>query len=75
MKRQGQKGHKYVPVFIDLDESKVVYVCEGKDASTIESFKIDLEQHKGSCKNIDNLCCDMSPAFISGIEIVSPMHQ
>jgi transposase len=62
------KGHKYVSVFIDLDKSKVVHVCEGKDASTIESFKTDLEQHKGSCENINNFCCDMSPAFISGIE-------
>ncbi len=62
------KGHKYVSVFIDLDKSKVVHVCEGKDASTIESFKIDLEQHKGSSENINNFCCDMSPAFISGIE-------
>ena len=62
------KGHKYVSVFIDLDKSKVVHVCEGKDASTIESFKNDLEQHKGSSENINNFCCDMSPAFISGIE-------
>jgi transposase len=42
------KGHKYVSVFIDLDESRVIHACEGKDASTIESFKTDLEQHKGS---------------------------
>ena len=62
------KGHKYVSVFIDLDKSRVIHVCEGKDASTIESFKTDLEQHNGSSKNIDNFCCDMSPAFISGIE-------
>jgi transposase len=62
------KGHKYVSVFIDLDESRVIHVCEGKDASTIESFKKDLEQHNGSNKNIKNFCCDMSPAFISGIE-------
>ena len=62
------KGHKYVSVFIDLDKSRVIHVCEGKDASTIESFKTDLEQHNGSSKNINNFCCDMSPAFISGIE-------
>jgi transposase len=66
------KGHKYVSVFIDLDKSKVVHVCEGKDASTIESFKTDLELHKGSSKNINNFCCDMSPAFISGIENTFP---
>jgi len=62
------KGHKYVSVFIDLDKSRVIHVCEGKDASTIESFKTDLEKHKGSSENINNFCCDMSPAFISGIE-------
>jgi len=44
------KGHKYVSVFIDLDKSKVVHVCEGKDASTIESFRTDLELHKGSAR-------------------------
>ena len=62
------KGHKYVSVFIDLDKSKVVHVCEGRDASTIESFKNDLKHHRGSSENINNFCCDMSPAFISGIE-------
>ncbi len=62
------KGHKYVTVFIDLDKSKVIYACEGKDAATIGSFKDDLENHNGSFQNIKNFCCDMSPAFISGIE-------
>jgi transposase len=61
------KGHKNVSVFIDLEESRVIHVCGGKDASTIKSFKDDLEQHNGSSKGITNFCCDMSPAFISGI--------
>jgi transposase len=61
------KGHKYVSVFVDLDKSKVLYVCEGKDASAIESFKYDLVDHNGSCTNLRNFCCDMSPAFISGV--------
>ena len=62
------KGHNYVSVFIDLDKSKVIHVCEGTYASTLDSFKTDLELHKGSSENIDNFCCDMSPAYISGIE-------
>lgn len=66
------KGHNYVSVFMDLDESRVIHVCEGKDASTIESFKTDLEKHNGSCDNICNFSCDMSPAFISGIENTFP---
>ena len=61
------KGHNYVSVFVDLDISKVMYVCEGKDSATIGSFKKDFEVHKGSSKNVSNFCCDMSPAFISGV--------
>jgi transposase len=61
------KGHNYVSVFVDLDESKVIYVCEGKDSATIDDFKKDLEEHDGSAEKIANFCCDMSPAFISGI--------
>jgi transposase len=62
------KGHKYISVFVNLDNSEVIYVCEGRDASTIGSFKDDLEDHNGSSADIQNFCCDMSPAFISGVD-------
>jgi transposase len=61
------KFHKYVSLFVDLDNNKVLYVCEGKDASVISSFKEDLEDHNGASENIEMFCSDMSPAFISGI--------
>jgi transposase len=61
------KNHKYVSLFVDLNNIKVLYVCEGKDASVISSFKEDLENHNGASKNIDMFCSDMSPAFISWI--------
>jgi len=61
-----KKGHKYVTLFVDLDNSKVIYVTEGKDASTIDSFLINLRLHQGNPKAIENICCDMSPAFIKG---------
>jgi len=62
------KGHKYISIFVDLDKSEVVHVCEGKNAAAIGSFKDDLEDHDGSSINIRNFCCDMSPAFISGVD-------
>jgi len=61
------KFHKYVSLFVDLDDNKVLYVCEGKDADVIRSFKKDLENHNGASENIEMFCSDMSPAFISGI--------
>jgi len=62
------KGHNYVSVFVDLDNSKVIHVCEGKGSEAINSFKLDYEAHDGLAENVTSFCCDMSPAFISGIE-------
>jgi transposase len=62
------KGHNYVSVFVDLDNSKVIHVCEGRDSETIGSFKDDYENHHGSAEKVTNFCRDMSPVFISGIE-------
>jgi transposase len=62
------KGHNYISVFVDLDESRVIHVCEGRDSGTVTSFKHDYEEHKGLAGDVANFCCDMSPAFISGIE-------
>ena len=61
------KFHKYISLFVDLDRNKVLYVCEGKDANAISSFKKDLKNHNGAPDNIEMFCSDMSPAFISGI--------
>lgn len=62
-----KKGHQYITVVADLDTSKVLYLTEGKDSSTITRFKEDFSHHKGIPANINQICCDMSPAFIFGI--------
>jgi transposase len=61
------RGHNYVSVFVDLDNSKVIHVCEGRDSEAVASFKTDYEMHKGSAETVTEFCCDMSPAYISGI--------
>jgi transposase len=61
-----KKGHNYISLFVDLDESKILYATKGKDSSTIDSFVQYLKEHQGSPKSIENVCCDMSPAFIKG---------
>ena len=61
------KGHDYISVFCDLDKRRVIYATQGKDASTVKAFTEDLEAHKGVKENIEVVSCDMSPAFISGV--------
>lgn len=63
-----KKGHNYISVFVDVEKSKVLFCTEGKDAATLATFREDLEAHGGVAKQIEEVCCDMSPAFISGIE-------
>lgn len=63
-----KRGHNYVSVFVDMQAPKVLFATEGKDASTLERFKTDLEEHHGDPSHIQEVCCDMSPAFISGVE-------
>ena len=63
-----KRGHKYVSIFVDLAGPKVLFATPGKDSSTVKRFKDDLNSHGGSDSNITQMCCDMSPAFIKGVE-------
>ena len=62
------KGHDYVTLFVDLEESKTIFVAEGKGSETLEEFKKDLTEHGGKSENITDASIDMSPAFIKGVE-------
>jgi transposase len=63
-----KKGHHYISVVADLNTSKVIFLTKGKDSSVVDRFKSDFSEHHGVPANIDKTCCDMSPAFINGIE-------
>lgn len=63
-----QKGHQYITVFADLLTGKVLFICKGKDAETLKLFSEHLKQNGGNVDNISFVCCDMSPAFIKGIQ-------
>ena len=46
------KGHNYVSAFVDLDSSKVIHVCEGRDSEAVTSFKSDYEAHNGYAEDV-----------------------
>jgi transposase len=63
-----RRGHDYVSIFMDLAERRVVFATPGRDADTVKAFAEDLVAHRGAPKTqVTAVCCDMSPAFISGI--------
>jgi len=67
-----RRGHDYISVFVDLDRARVLYVTEGKDAETVSRFAADLTEHGGSPEQIEEVCIDMSAAFIKGTEQALP---
>lgn len=63
-----RKGHDYVTLFVDLEQKKTLFVTEGKNSETVTEFANDLSIHQANPENITQISCDMSPAFIRGVE-------
>jgi transposase len=63
-----QKGHKYVSFVFDYPTRRLIFGIEGKSNEVLKAFAEHLEEHGGKRENIKEVCCDMSPAFIKGIE-------
>ena len=61
-------GHEYISLFVDLEKKNVIHVCEGKGSETVTTFTEKIKKRKGVPEEITDVSCDMSPAFIKGIE-------
>ena len=62
-----KKGHNYVTVAVDMDERRVLFVTPGKGAECIEKLQVHLENKHTIKEQIEQVCIDMSPSFISGV--------
>ena len=62
-----RRGHDYITLFVDIDQARVLFATEGKDAVTVAAFAQDLAAHGGDPNAIEEVCIDMSPAFIKGV--------
>jgi transposase len=61
-----RRGHDYITLFVDIDQARVLFATDGKDAGTVAAFADDLAAHGGDAAAVDEVCIDMSPAFIKG---------
>ncbi|KAF5415196.1 MAG: hypothetical protein C5S48_06325 [Candidatus Methanogaster sp.] len=59
------KGHKYITLFYDTKESRVIHIEPGKGKNAIKRFK-DAISRKINTKQIKYISMDMSSAYISG---------
>lgn len=67
-----RRGQDYISLFVDLEHSRVLYATEGRDHTTVERFAADLQAHGADPSAITDACCDMSPAYVLGIETSLP---
>lgn len=67
-----QKGHQYITTFCDLDRSRVLYVAEGRKKDTVKAFVKYITTHNATPDQIQEVCCDMWPAYISAIKATMP---
>lgn len=67
-----RRGHNYLTIAADMDERKVVFVTEGKDAKTVAAFAEYLAEHKGAPDQVNSVSIDMSAAFIKGVTVHLP---
>jgi transposase len=57
-----------VSFVFDYKTRKLIFATEGKSSEVLKKFAEYLEEHGGDRKKIKEVCCDMSPAFIKGVE-------
>lgn len=70
-----RRGHRYITLFVDVDTRTVLFATEGKGMDTLKRFKEQLSLKGASAEQIEDVCCDMSPAFIRGIQDYFPQAE
>lgn len=69
------RGHDYISLFVDLHKKRTIFVADGKSSNTVLDFSRELADHNASPDQITETSCDMSPAFIKGINEQLPNAQ
>jgi transposase len=70
-----KKGHQYVTLGVDLDQSRVIHVTEGKGKATLESIRKHLESKGATQEQVEQISMDLSPSFIAGAAASFPAAQ
>ena len=61
-----RRGQRYVTLFHDADEGRLLFATPGRNAATFKAFAADLKAHGGDAEAITDVSMDMSQAFQAG---------
>lgn len=62
-----RKGHSYVTNFVDLDTGRLLFMAQGREASTVAEFAEQLVRFNGDPASITEAAIDMSAAYRKGV--------
>jgi transposase len=66
------KRHKYISVFVNMENNSVLFATPGKDSSVLKTFSSELTAKHGNPNYITEVAADMSPAFTAGVKTSFP---
>ncbi len=69
-----RRGHQSVSLCVDLERAHVRFATEGKDAPSRPSRQI-WPAHRGQSAQVTEVACELSPAFIAGVQTQFPTAQ
>jgi transposase len=65
--KASRRGHHYLTLFVDVEQSRLLYATTTREASTVGAFRQELERHGGRGSQVEEFCLDMWPAYLKGI--------
>jgi len=63
-----KRGRKYITIITDADTGRIIFMCKGRGADSLERFKTWLKEHKGDPRKIRMVSCDLSRSFLAGLD-------
>lgn len=70
--RSARRGQRYVTMFCDADERRLLFATPGKDAATFAAFAEDLAAHGGAAQAITDVSLDLGAAYQAGARTHCP---
>lgn len=67
-----RRGQRYVSLFHDADQRRLLFATPGRGASTFAEFAEDLQVHGGDAAQLTDLSMDMSAAYQAGAAAACP---
>jgi transposase len=64
--RSARKGQRYLTLFCDVDERRMLFATTGRDRQTFAAFAKNPAAHGGKAKAITDVSLDLGQAYIAG---------